>query len=288
MTLKDKLYIFDISNMIHRAFHAFAKHDLKAANGLPTGAIYGTFNMLLSFILKNEPQNILICYDAQTATSIRKEIYPEYKANRVQVNAVSAQELVIREIIRLLGMAGSELEGYEADDIIAAAVKKYKDSYDIEIITGDKDLLQLASETVSIYDQMKNTYYGDAEVLKKFGVRANQISNYLALVGDKSDNIPGVLGIGPVAARSLLKAYEDVHDIYRHLDELDPKYFSKLHQSSDIALTSLKLATLYDDIDIGVDDVSFKPMRSERLLELLGQLDFDRSLSKLDKVWDLY
>lgn len=289
MTSKEILYVFDISNMIHRAFHAMEKNNLSTASGFPTGAIYGTFNMLTNFITKFRPQNMLICYDPQDGNSVRKDMYPLYKSNRVQVNAVSAQELIIRRMIELLGIASVEASGYEADDMIGTAVVQFRDEYNIEIITGDKDMLQLVGPGVNVYDSMKGVYYGDAEVSKKFGVRPNQIVDYLAIVGDTADCIPGVKGIGHKGAGKLLAEFSSVEEIYENLDKITGSTYKKLVAGKIMAELSWSLANLQIvDVDWDNKDVSFSPQVNRDLIELLSKLDFDKSLIKLNAVWNIY
>lgn len=285
--MKDKLYIFDLSNFFHRAFHAMEKMNLSTSDGFPTGAIYGTLNMFFGFMHKHHPENILICYDAQTPESIRKDIYPAYKANRVQVEAVSAQEMVLRKVIELLGMASVELVGYEADDLIASAVRQHKDNYNCIVVTGDKDLLQLIQPGVTVLDTMKNIEYDQSAIDKKFGVRAEQISDYLALVGDKVDNIPGVNQIGPVAAKTLLKSYSDIPEIYKNIADVDKKYQDKLVKGQEMAKISKELAYLRDELEVP-EDVSFYPKHSDELIALLSRLEFDAGLVKLMNIWRMY
>ena len=296
--MKSKLYIFDISNMIHRAFHAMEKNNLSTKDGFPTGAVYGTFNMLMTFIQKHRPQNILICYDAQDGVSVRKDLYPLYKSNRVQVNEVSAQEKVIRRIIELLGIESIEASGYEADDLIATAVDKYKGTYECVVVTGDKDLLQLVQDGVSVYDSMKDIYYSEEDVSNKFGVAPHQISSFLAIVGDKVDCIPGVKGIGKKGAQQLLSKFDSIGDILEKIEEgtwisgTPIKLEKKLRDDIDMAKISANLADLYfvDEADEALDnkDISFCPKINQDLLALLSRLDFDKSITKLQAVWRLY
>ena len=284
---KPKLYVIDISNIIHRAFHVHG--DLMNSSGFPTGAIYGTFSILMNWIRDVVPENILICYDWQESATVRKSLYPLYKANRTQVNAVSAQEKVIRRMIEHLGMASREVPGYEADDVIGAAVKKYKEDYNIEIITGDKDLMQLVQSGVTMYDQRKKMRYYHDDVIDKFGVRPDQIQDFLAIVGDKADNIPGVKGVGEKGAVKLLNDFESLEKIYESLDSIKGATRKKLEESKDNAFLSKTLATLYKDISIGDKDIRFKPVYNEELIKLFGMLEFsDNSIFKLNNLWKTY
>lgn len=285
--MKPKLYVFDISNLIHRAAHAMG--DLKASNGFPTGAIYGTFTMLSGFAIKKHPENILICYDHAGPESLRKDFYPEYKANRIKQDNISAQELIIRKMIELLGMTSVVLPGYEADDLVAAAVEQYHEQYDIEIVTGDKDLLQLIRPGVQVFDSMRNVYYGDEEVKKKFGVRPDQIVDFLAIAGDKVDNIPGVKGLGKVGVGKLLAEYNNLEEIYENIDSIKGKTQEKLIKCRDDAFVSKRLASLFTDVAMpDPADLGFNPARNADLVNLFTKLEFNNGLIKLNNLWAMY
>lgn len=285
---RDKVFIFDISNMIHRAFHATG--ELSTSYGFPTGAIYGTLNMMLRFIEKHEPTHVLVCYDSQSGKSVRRDMYPEYKANRVQVNEISAEEKIIRRFFELLSIPSVELDGYEADDLIGSAVKELSPHMDIVIVTGDKDLLQLIRPGVQVYDSMKNIWYGPDEALRKFGVRPDQISDYLAITGDSVDNIPGVMGIGPKGAEKLLKSFNTVQEIYDNLDKVEVKLRQKLEASKDSAFMSKKLTVLFEDLNLGLtpDIVRFKPNTQPLVYPLLEKLEFKNMGIKFELMWQAY
>ena len=286
--MKETLYIIDISNMMHRAWHVH--QHLSTAAGMPTGAIYGTFMMLYKWILDVKPSNILICYDWQGVGSFRKEIYPQYKANRTQVDAVSAQEMIIRRMLTELGMNGLELPRYEADDLIASGTKQFKSEYNIVIISGDKDLMQLVEPGVEMYDAMKRKTYQMADVEEKFGVRPDQILDYLSIVGDAADNIPGVKGIGKKGACELLEKYESLEKIYASLDDVKGAKRDKLEKSKDAAYMSKELATLYSDDGVPSNfDIKFIPKNNKWLISLFQKLEFgDDTFLKLNNLWNMY
>jgi len=288
MQVRDKIYIFDISNFIHRSFHVHT--DMSTSYGFPTGAIWGTLNMMLRFIEKYKPKHILICYDAQTAKSVRKDIYPLYKANRVQVQAVSQEERIIRRFFEMLCLPSVELEGYEADDLIATATYKLKQFLDVVIVTGDKDMLQLIEPGVEVFDQMKNIYYDEAEALKKFGVRADQIADYLAIAGDAADNIPGVMGIGPKGAAKLLGQYGSVFGIYENINSVESKLKKKLEDSRENAFTSYLLTVLHSDLPVVItpDSVRFIPIDNPEIYALLDKLEFTNIRVKIELMWQSY
>lgn len=279
--MRSKLYVIDISNFIHRAFHVHG--DLVTSKGFPAGAVYGTLTMLCKFISEHQPTYMAIAYDAQDGESVRRDMYPLYKANRQHVNAVSAQELVIRKIISILGIYGIAASGYEADDLIATITDKFKNELDVVIVTGDKDMLQLIDENVCVFDSMKNITYDEKTALDKFGVKPNQISDYLALVGDKVDNIPGATGIGPKAAQDLLSRYRGVDEIIYRIHSTPDKYRDKLIKSMDNLKISKQLADLVRlDIAISKEDLELHPKYTQELDDLLNKLEF--SANTKDKV----
>jgi len=286
--MKDKLYIIDISSFIHRSFHAHS--DLYTSHGMPSGAIYGTISLLCKFISEKKPKYVAITYDAQDGKSVRRDIYPEYKANRVKVNAVSAQELIIRKIIGMLGIYGITASGYEADDLIATITHKFKHELDIVILTGDKDMLQLIDENVSIFDSMKNLTYDEATAFEKFGVKPSQISDYLALCGDKADNIPGGEGIGPKAAQDLLSQYGGVEEIEYRLHSTPAKYRDKLIKSMDKIRLSKQLTDLVKlDVDISLEDLRMRPQYTKDIDDIFNKLEFkDSTKDKLRKAIKSY
>ena len=284
--MREKLYVLDISNMMHRAF--YVHRDLATTDGFPTGAVHGTFSMLCTFARKHKPQNMLICYDWQGEGSFRKSIYPGYKASRTKTNGISAQELIIRHIVELLGIASVEAEGYEADDLIAAAAKKYRDTHDVVVVTGDKDLMQLIGDNVSVFDSMTNTTYGPAEVHKKFGVEPHQISDFLAIAGDKVDDIPGVKGVGKKGAGDLLAKYDSLMGIYDDSVVIPGALGKKMAAGKDDAFLSRRLSHLYDNIPCEVDSVLFKPTTNNDLLELFNKLQFTSNVPKLHALWKQY
>lgn len=286
--MRSKLYVIDISNFIHRAFHVH--QGLTTSKGFPSGAVFGTLSMLCKFITEHQPTYLAICYDAQDGQSVRRDIYPEYKANRTHVNAVSAQELVIRKIISLLGIYSIAASGYEADDLIATVTDKFKDELDVVIVTGDKDMLQLIGEHVSVYDSMKNITYTDATALEKFGVKPHQISDYLALVGDKVDNIPGVMGIGPKAAQDILSQCAGIEEVLYRIDSLPVKYQQKLRDGVNKLKLSKSLTDLIRlDVKIDKTDLELHPTYSDELDNLLTKLEFsENTKNKVRRAIELY
>ena len=279
----DDLYIIDISNIMHRAFHVH--QDLTTPDGFPTGAIHGTFSMLCNMIHKYDISNMLICYDHPGEESLRKSIYPGYKASRGKRGSISAQEKIIRKIIELLDICTIEMPGYEADDLIASAARHFKSQQNIVIVTGDKDLLQLIDTNVTVLDTMKKCFYGEAEVMKKFGVKADQISDFLAIAGDKVDDIPGVAGVGKAGASKLLAKYGTLDGVYDNVSEIPGALGRKMITGKDDAFLSRKLSHLYD-VELAPDlDTTVMPKYNEDLLGLFAKLHFVANTKKLTKLW---
>lgn len=282
LTIPD-LYIIDISNIMHRAFHVHK--DLTTPDGLPTGAIHGTFSMLCSMIKTYDIRRMLICYDHPGEESFRKSIYPGYKASRGKREGISHQELIIRKIIELLGIATVEKEGYEADDLIATATRIYQEHSNVVIVTGDKDLLQLIGPFVTVLDTMKKCFYGDAEVMKKFGVKPNQISDFLAIAGDTVDDIPGVAKVGFKGASKLLTEYGSLQGIYDHVSDIPGALGKNMIAGREMAFLSQKLSHLYD-LELAPDlDFTVNPKYNEDLLSLFEKLHFTANTKKLTKLW---
>jgi len=286
--VRETLYIIDFSNLLHRAAHAMS--DLSTASGFPTGAIYGTFTMLSKLMIDKKVQNMVVCYDWQGDYSIRKEYYPNYKCSRDKKPHISAQEFIARRVMELLDLATVEESGYEADDLIGSAVEYYKGQYDIVILTGDKDMLQLIEPGVTVYDSMKKCYYGDPEIQKKFGVRPNQIVDFLAIAGDKGDDVPGVKGIGKVGACKLLAQFNDLEDIYANIDQVTGANHNKLIKNKDDAFVSKRLVSLVKDRHhlFTELDICVSPQPNGDLTQLFSKLEFEHGIRRLTKLWQTY
>jgi 5'-3' exonuclease len=282
--MDNKLYVIDISNIIHRAFYAVS--PLSTSAGFPTNAIKGTLNIMLKFIRENKPSHIILCCDSPSKNGIRVEMYPQYKANRGHTETISAQEFVIFHMLELLGIKRIVAPRYEADDLIATITNKFKIQIPVTIVTGDKDLLQLVGLNVVIYDGMKKRYMTHEDVKKKFGVEAHQISDYLAIVGDKCDNIPGAQGIGPKGAQKLLYEYGSINGIYENISNIKGSIQDKLIKSKDIVYLSKKLTNLYDiGCTENLEHFRFKPEFNDELIKLLKKLEFNGYEEKLGRIW---
>lgn len=249
----EKYLIVDGSAVIHRAFHALP--PFTSLSGIPTNALHGFIKMILSLVERIRPNYMSICYDTPKPT-FRKKLMPAYQAQRPHApEEFKVQIPLTMEFLDRAKIKYYLKEGYEADDIISTIVKKAKHSSKLcfYILTGDKDILQLVDKAVTVIMPNKgvsNVSYMDEEaVFARLGIKPQQIVDYKALVGDPSDNYPGVQGIGPKSAVKLLREYETVTNLYQHLDQLEPKLADKLKKSKDNALLSETLARLVSDVD---------------------------------------
>ncbi|MCB9030314.1 MAG: DNA polymerase I [Deltaproteobacteria bacterium] len=217
--MSEKVYLVDGSGYIFRAYYAVA--PLTTSDGFPTNALYGYTRMLIKLLNDAESEHVVIVFDT-AAKNFRHALYDQYKANRAECPEDLAKQMpYFRDISRALGLQVLEKEGYEADDIIGALAHKLSNA-DIEtiIISGDKDLMQLVTEKVTIWDAMKDKHIGFKEVREKFGVTPDKVVEVLALMGDSSDNIPGVAGIGPKTAQQLIEKYNDIESVIAAIDEI--------------------------------------------------------------------
>ena len=195
---RPRLFLVDGSSYIYRAFYAIA--HLSNSKGLPTNAVFGFTQMLLKVLKEHRPDYLAVVFDSKAPT-FRSKIYKEYKANRPTMpQGLIPQIPYIRKIVEGYGIAALEMEGYEADDLIGTVAKKLEPEADVVIITGDKDILQLVSSRIHVYDTMKERKIGVQEVIERFGVRPEQVVEVMGLAGDAIDNIPGVPGIGEKTA----------------------------------------------------------------------------------------
>jgi len=252
MNNDDTLYLVDGSSYIYRAY--FAIRHLSAPDGTPTNAIYGFIQMLLKLLREHEPKHVAVVFDAGRVT-FRTEIYPEYKANRASMpDELRAQIKPIREVVRAFNIPVLEMEGYEADDIIAALAGRFSDSGGrVVVVTGDKDMMQIVSDRVTLLDTMKGTTTGVKEVIERFGVRPELVPDILGLAGDSSDNIPGVPGIGEKTACRLIAGFGSLDRLIEKADEVKGKAGEKLREFTRQALLSRKLATVERAIDIDAE-----------------------------------
>ncbi len=281
------LAIIDGSSYIFRAYYAI--RGLSNSKGLPTNAIFGFTNMLIKTIKDLSPEYLVVTFDSKVPT-FRADIYKEYKANRPPPPPDLEEQIKwIKKILEAFRIKVIEMPGYEADDIIATLIKKFKSKVSpIVIVAGDKDLMQLVDENVVMYDSMKDKIYDREGVKEKLGVFPEQVHDFLALSGDNIDNIPGIPGVGQKTAKDLLNRYGSIEGIYQHLDELKPKQREKFQQYRDLLEVSKRLVKLKDDLEIEDDLSQFKIPEPDRrkLREIFMELEFNKLLEELQLASD--
>jgi DNA polymerase-1 len=280
--MKKKLLIIDLSNFIFRAFYAI--RPLHAPNGTPVNAVYGVLTMLTKMIDEHKPTHLLIARDSKEE-SFRKTMYPEYKANRTEPpNELIPQFSLVEELMKKLHFPMWAQPGFEADDLIGSVVTQFQNSFDeIHIASGDKDLMQFVNDKVKILDTMKDKLYGAAEVTEKMGVKPDQIVDYLSLIGDSSDNIPGVDGIGPKGASNLLSEFGDLKTIYENLEKIkNKKLIEKLVNGKDSAYLSQRLVQIKLDMEIpyNVEKLQYALSFDQEMVDFISQLGFKSLVQK--------
>ena len=275
------LYLIDISSYFYRAFHALP--PLSNSSGLPTNAAYGVTTMLLKVLRERQPQHLALVFDAKGPT-FRHELYKEYKAHRPPMpEALVTQLPYIKKIIDALNLPSLVSEGYEADDLIATLVRRGREEgFEVEIISGDKDLLPLVQAGVDMWDPMKEVRYDPAAIREKFGLDPGELVEVRALAGDASDNIPGVPGIGEKTAVKLIARYHSLENLLAHLDEIKEKALkARLQEHADQARLSRQLTELDAQVPLTVDLEALHPGPQDR--EALRQLFVELEFSKLVK-----
>ncbi len=283
MLKRDRILVIDGSGYFFRAYYAI--RNLSNSRGFPTNAVFGFVNMILRTLETEKPTHLVIAFDTGKAT-FRKKLYPEYKANRS-----AAPEDLVKQIpfifasVDAFGIHRLEKEGFEADDVIGTIAKKaVADGYDVEIITGDKDLAQLVNANVSIYDPMKDKRINIDGVKEKFGVLPNQIVDLFALMGDSSDNIPGVSGIGEKTATELIQKFGSLDAIYRALDEIpQAKRRDTLVKEKDLAYLSQKLATVDCEVPVPLEweKCRYQGFNRQMLSDLFQEMEFFALIKRL-------
>ncbi|MCB0364850.1 MAG: DNA polymerase I [Bdellovibrionaceae bacterium] len=271
-----KLYLVDVSSMFFRAFYAIP--PLSNPDGMPTNALYGFLSMTIKLLRDIRPDYMAFCFDRKEP-SFRSDLYPEYKANRSEMpEDLVPQVPYVRKLSELIGIPVLDKEGFEADDVIGTLTRLGREeNLEVIIVSGDKDFAQLVGPFVSMYDTMKNIRYDEDGVVEKWGVSPDQIIDYLALVGDSSDNIPGVKGVGPKGAQKLLAEFKTLDGIYENLDKVSGKALKeKLTNNKDEAYLAKKLVTIVLDADgeWTLDQLKLKPIDKEGLRSTLMELGF--------------
>ena len=284
MNKGDHLFLVDGSAYIFRAYHALPPLTRKS-DGLPVGAVSGFCNMLWKLVEESRdtsvgvaPTHFAVIFD-HSSTTFRNELYADYKANRTAPpEDLVPQFALIREAVRAFDLACIEKQGFEADDLIATYTRQaVAAGGDVTIVSSDKDLMQLVGPGVILYDQMKDKRLGPEEVKEKFGVYPEKMIDLQALVGDTSDNVPGVPGIGPKTAAQLLDDYGDLETLLSRASEIkQAKRRENLIQFADQARLSKTLVTLDCEtpLDVPLDDLFIHEPDGEKLISFLKAMEF--------------
>ena len=283
----NKVILIDGNNIAYRAFYALPD-SISTSSGIITNAVLGFTNMLLKLIEEQHPDTILCAFDSKVPT-FRHKIFDRYKINRKKMpTELSSQFPLIKEVLDAFNIIYLEKDGFEADDILAGIVNSIKNEFNqIIIVTGDKDILQLVSGNIKVMAIKKGitdtVIFDRLKVEEKFGVKPENMKDLLALMGDNSDNIPGVPGIGPKTARLLVKKYGCLEEIYKNINKIDnPRLRELLTNNKNLAELSKELTTLKIARDTDVSEVinkSFKNISFNKVKQLFESLEF-RSLEK--------
>ena len=279
-----KLVLVDGSSYLFRAYHARGV-NLTSPSGKPTHAIFIVINMLRKLIKDEAPDKIAVVFDAKGKT-FRNDIYPDYKANRPPMpDDLRDQIAPLHDIIKAQGLPLICIEGIEADDVIGTLSREANEQgYKVLISTGDKDMAQLVNANVHLINTMNNQYMDEDGVMEKFKVRADQIIDYLALMGDSSDNIPGVPKVGPKTAAKWIAEYDSLESVMQHASEIPGKVGENLRESLEFLPMSYELATIKMDCDTGfaIDELEQQGEDSGSLSALYMEYGFTRWLDDLD------
>jgi len=277
-----KFYLIDGNSYVYRAF--FAIRGLSDLKGRPTNAVFGFTNMLLKILREKKPDGIVVAFDAGRKTK-RHDIYPEYKANREATpDELISQMPIVKDVVRAMNIRQFEAEGYEADDILAAmAARAEKDGAEVYVVSSDKDMLQTVTDKVKIYDPMKDKLIGIDDVIARFGVPPARVTEYMALVGDASDNVPGVKGVGEKTAKALLQEFGNLEELVEKAGSIKkPRLRKLITEGKDNIWLSKKLVELdYDaPVDARTDELRTEEPDWTELRRMFLELGFS-SLMKL-------
>lgn len=287
---ENPLILVDGSSYLYRAYHAFP--PLTNGSGEPTGAMYGVLNMLRSLLLQYRPSHVAVVFDAKGKT-FRDELFAEYKSHRPPMpDDLRAQIEPLHQMVKAMGLPLLVVSGVEADDVIGTlAQEAEKAGHAVLISTGDKDMAQLVTPNITLINTMNNAILGPQEVCDKYGVPPELIIDFLALMGDSSDNIPGVPGVGEKTAQALLQGLGGLDALFSNLDKISTLTFrgaktmsAKLEQNKDVAYLSYKLATIKTDVelDITCDELKVSPPDDDQLHQLFSRYEFKRWLADVE------
>lgn len=282
------LTLIDGNSLVFRAYYG-VHGNLTRSDGLPIGAVYGFFNMVLPILAAAKPNDSFVCVFDASRISFRQNIYPQYKMNRRETPAdLLQQSELIRIGIHEMGIPVLCIPGVEADDVIATiATNNCKDVASTRIITGDKDLMQLVSNCIYLYDGMKQKEIHENEVLEKFSVQPNQVIDVQSLMGDSTDNVPGVPGIGPKKAAELINEFNSLDNLYANLDSVkNERIRNLLKDNQEQAYISKQLVTLKRDVDLsGLKITPFCFDKNAALKFVQEKIESKSLIAKIEKLF---
>ena len=279
-----KVVLIDGNNLIFRSYYATAYRGeiLTNSKGLPTNAVYAYIQMLLKIIAEEKPSHIMVAFDK--GKTFRHESYDDYKGGRNETPKELKEQIpYAKKVTRAMGITVEEIENYEADDIIGTYSKKIDE--EVLVVSSDRDLLQLISPNVKMkLLKMKDyVYYDEKSFYEDYGIKPIEIIDLKALMGDSSDNIKGVAGIGEKTALKLIKEYHTIDNLYKNIDDLKGKVKENLLNDKESAYKSLELATIYLDvpIEVNLEKIAYKGSNEEELNSLLKELEFNSLINKM-------
>ncbi len=280
--MKKKLFIIDGHALCYRAYFAFIRNPLVNSSGQNTSAIFGFSRMILTLIRDQNPDYFAIAFDPPVK-SFRFNLYEEYKANRQKMPPdLKTQIEEIKNLVREIGIPVIESSDFEADDVLGTVAEKYSSpDIDVYLVTGDKDAYQLISDNVKIYANKKGIsdfeIYTSDNIAEKTGLHPELIIDYMALMGDSSDNIPGVKGVGEKTALKLITEYSSLENIYENIESIKGKTKTLLEDGKEMAFLSRDLVTIRKDVPIGltIDELRFNGLNTEKAVEYYNSLEMN-------------
>ena len=284
------LTLIDGNSILFRAYYGVHSR-LTRSDGTPTGAVYGFFNMVLPLLASAKGNDAFVCVFDASRTSFRQDIYPAYKANRQETpEDLISQSYLVREGVAAMGIPVLCIPGVEADDVIATLAHNNCKGHDAtRIITSDKDLMQLVSDCIFLYDGVKDREIREPQVLEKFGVKPKQVIDIQSLMGDSSDNVPGVPGIGPKKASELINQFGSLDNLYNHLEEVgNERTRNLLRDNRESAYISKQLVTLKKDVDLTGLKIEPLIFNTPKALDFVrNKLESNSLAAKIEKLFPL-
>jgi len=285
MSKPKSLYLIDGSSYIFRAYYGI-RQFLSTSKGFPTNALYGFINMLQKVVKDEKPDYLAVTFDSKEKT-FRHEMYADYKANREAPPEDLAKQFPYFEpLVQAFNIHSVRVPGYEADDIMGTLAKKgAEEGLQVVIVSGDKDMMQLIGPDIRMLDTMKNKWFDIEGVEEKFGVPPDQVIEVMGLMGDSSDHIPGVKGVGPKTATELIRKFGSIEELYERIDDVDKqKLREKLVQDKEMALLSRQLVTINTsmELEFNLEDLKLKPSNNTELKKLFSEFEFSSLLGELE------